>query len=63
MANASDADKQPASGENRKNAGSLAPERKSGTTLERDQLPESEVGNVPGGAMSDPCEGGQVRRR
>jgi hypothetical protein len=63
MANFSDADKQPASGENRKKAGARAPERKSGTTLERDQLPESELGKVPGGAMSDPCEGGQIRRR
>jgi hypothetical protein len=63
MANFSDADKQPAGGENRKKAGSPAPERKSGTVLQRDELPESELGKVPGGAMSDPCEGGQIRRR
>jgi hypothetical protein len=63
MANLSNTEKRPASAENRKKAGSPAPKRKSGATLEKDELPESELGKVPGGALSDPCEGGQVRRR
>jgi len=63
MANLSDANKRPASGENRKKAGSRAPKRKSRTLPERDELPESELGKIAGGVMDDPCAGGQYRRR
>ena len=63
MANFSDADKRPANAEDRKKAGSPASQRKSGTTLDRDELPESEAGKIVGGLMSDPCAGGQYRRR
>jgi hypothetical protein len=63
MANFSDADKRPASAEDRKKAGSPAPQRKGDTMLDRDELPESEAGKIVGGLMGDPCAGGQYRRR
>jgi hypothetical protein len=63
MANFSDADKRPADGDNRKKAGSPGPKRKSGTMLDKDELPESEAGKIVGGLMDDPCAGGQLRRR
>jgi hypothetical protein len=63
MSNFSDTDKHPASGENRKKAGSPAPKRKSGILPARDELSESELGKAAGGVMDDPCAGGQYRRR
>jgi hypothetical protein len=63
MANFSDADKRPADGDKRKKASSSDPQRKSGTMLDKDELPESETGKIVGGLMGDPCAGGQYRRR
>jgi hypothetical protein len=63
MANFSDANKQPASAENRKQAGSPAQKRKSGTSPERDELPESQLNKVAGGVKDDPCAGGQFHNR
>ena len=62
MANFSDTDKL-TSAESRKQAGSPVPRRKSGKLPERDELPASELGAVAGGAMDDPCAGGQYRGR
>jgi hypothetical protein len=44
MANFSDTDKRPATGENREKASSPAPKRKSGTLPERDELPRVGTG-------------------
>ena len=63
MANFLNTDKRLASGENRKEAGSPVPKRKSGRLPERDELPESDLDKVTGGVMDDPCAGGQYRRR
>jgi hypothetical protein len=63
MANFSDADKRPTDGDNRKKAGSPDPKRKSGTMLDKDELPEPEAGKIVGGVMGDPCAGGQYRGR
>jgi hypothetical protein len=63
MANFSDSDQRPASGENGKKAGSPNPKRKSGTMLEKDELPASDLTNTAGGVQGDPCAGGQYRRR
>jgi hypothetical protein len=54
MANFSDADKRPTDGD---------PKRKSGTMLDKDELPEPEAGKIVGGVMGDPCAGGQYRGR
>jgi hypothetical protein len=63
MANVPDADKRPTGAEDRKKAGPPDPKRKSGTMLDKDELPESEAGKIVGGLMGDPCAGGQYRRR
>jgi hypothetical protein len=60
MTNGSNLDKRPTNG---KKAGVPVSKRKSGKLPERDELPASELGAVAGGAMDDPCAGGQYRGR
>ena len=60
MTNSPNMDKRPTDG---KKAGAPVSKRKSGKLPERDELLASELGEVAGEVMDDPCAGGQYRGR